>query len=276
MRARNLAMFVAAVVAAGPVSSVCHAQAFGDQLPVGWSGWKPYDSTSAQPGTGVAIDTADALRAAQRPARFLSADRLWENYRAWTPYQYGMNNPLTLTDPSGDSVIFQGGPEGELERHFNTAVNYLAANGVDVSRIRRLQNDPDKHVTLQWSDELNGNEYRPFYGGGTAFWNPFAAAEFVDENTPAMPGDVSGKLSPALILFHELGGHGYDWKYDDDGNDADRNSMKRDPVFGTVNERNVIQGLEQPAAQILGQGVRNCHCGEGYRVDSPTTTVRSR
>lgn len=35
--------------------------------------------------------------------RFLSTDPLWENYRAWTPYQYSLNNPINITDPSGQS-----------------------------------------------------------------------------------------------------------------------------------------------------------------------------
>ena len=33
--------------------------------------------------------------------RFTSVDPLWEEFRGWSPYQYGYNNPLMVTDPSG-------------------------------------------------------------------------------------------------------------------------------------------------------------------------------
>ncbi|MGE3801722.1 MAG: RHS repeat domain-containing protein, partial [Candidatus Kapaibacterium sp.] len=33
--------------------------------------------------------------------RFTSIDPLWENFRAWSPYQYGYNEPLSVTDPEG-------------------------------------------------------------------------------------------------------------------------------------------------------------------------------
>jgi hypothetical protein len=37
--------------------------------------------------------------------RFLSIDKLWEKYYGWTPYQYSMNNPISLLDENG-LVIF--------------------------------------------------------------------------------------------------------------------------------------------------------------------------
>ncbi len=33
--------------------------------------------------------------------RFTSIDPLWEKFPSWSPYQYGYNNPLRVTDPSG-------------------------------------------------------------------------------------------------------------------------------------------------------------------------------
>ena len=36
--------------------------------------------------------------------RFMSIDPLWEKYRAWTPYQYGVNSPIIYTDPTGKTV----------------------------------------------------------------------------------------------------------------------------------------------------------------------------
>ncbi len=33
--------------------------------------------------------------------RFTSIDPLWESFPSWSPYQYGYNNPLKVTDPGG-------------------------------------------------------------------------------------------------------------------------------------------------------------------------------
>ncbi|MCE2502636.1 MAG: glycoside hydrolase family protein, partial [Chlorobi bacterium] len=33
--------------------------------------------------------------------RFTSIDPLWEKFPSWSPYQYGYNNPLRVTDPGG-------------------------------------------------------------------------------------------------------------------------------------------------------------------------------
>lgn len=33
--------------------------------------------------------------------RFTSIDPLWEKFPAWSPYQYGYNNPMGVTDPGG-------------------------------------------------------------------------------------------------------------------------------------------------------------------------------
>ena len=37
--------------------------------------------------------------------RFLSTDPLWEGYRAWSPYHYSGNSPVSMKDPEGKSGI---------------------------------------------------------------------------------------------------------------------------------------------------------------------------
>ncbi len=47
--------------------------------------------------------------------RFTTIDPLWEKYYAWSPYQYSMNNPVSLMDENGKFVgvvIAWGGGEG--------------------------------------------------------------------------------------------------------------------------------------------------------------------
>ncbi len=46
--------------------------------------------------------------------RFTSPDPLWENYQAWSPYQYSLNNPILLSDPSGKTVAITGNDAGDV------------------------------------------------------------------------------------------------------------------------------------------------------------------
>ncbi|MBK8909922.1 MAG: hypothetical protein IPM61_01195 [Chlorobi bacterium] len=55
--------------------------------------------------------------------RFLSVDRFWELYRSSSPYNYGLNNPIGLLDPSGDTVVYVS---GEVEEVVNPAAEDLA------------------------------------------------------------------------------------------------------------------------------------------------------
>ena len=43
---------------------------------------------------------------------FVSIDPLWESFRAWSPYQYGFNNPLGVVDPDGNQGRPAGRPSG--------------------------------------------------------------------------------------------------------------------------------------------------------------------
>ena len=47
--------------------------------------------------------------------RFTSIDLLWEEYRSWSPYQYSLNNPLLLADPSGLVVEWDGWLQAQID-----------------------------------------------------------------------------------------------------------------------------------------------------------------
>jgi RHS repeat-associated protein len=86
----------------------------------------------------------------------------------------------------------------------------------------------------------------------TVMWDPGLALKF-----------NGGSISPALALGHELAHAAENWF----------TSTLRSfiPVAGysDLNEYRIIQNYENPAARSLGESVRTCHCGTGYRVTGP-------
>jgi hypothetical protein len=71
-----------------------------------WSNWKPYEKPKKEKKyKKLAKKLQDSvILITDYQARFTSTDPLWEKYRAWSPYQYGANNPLVNIDPNGKEI----------------------------------------------------------------------------------------------------------------------------------------------------------------------------
>ena len=117
--------------------------------------------------------------------RFTSIDPLWEKFPSWSPYQYGYNNPLRVTDPSGmqgeeldltveiDNLIYSGtNSEVSLIGDVLFALTHLTSQGALVT------NDvmsSDVKVTMSFAEltqdvDWLGHESGP--GGPAATTNP--------------------------------------------------------------------------------------------------------
>ena len=54
---------------------------------------------------------------------FTTIDPKWEKYRKWSPYQYSLNSPLGLVDPSGKDVNMSGLMQAEQELRGNNSIS---------------------------------------------------------------------------------------------------------------------------------------------------------
>ena len=85
--------------------------------------------------------------------RFLSTDPLWEKYRAWSPYQYGANSPISISDPSGKEFDMTNFVDNDED---GTATANLLS---DLSRITGLRVYIDENNILKYEANSSASNY---------------------------------------------------------------------------------------------------------------------
>lgn len=95
--------------------------------------------------------------------RFMSPDPLWEKYRAWTPYQYGVNSPIGISDPSGKSGVAQI-EKDEDGNETGTVIVHMAFFFYGETVEGYTADELAKAVEAQWDGanatvEINGKTY---------------------------------------------------------------------------------------------------------------------
>ena len=88
----------------GTVTNVHDYEPFGDILNGGTEARQGFNSREKDQELGLFNNGVRKLDDGE--GRFTSIDPLWEKFPAWSPYQYGYNNPVRMTDPTG----FQAAP----------------------------------------------------------------------------------------------------------------------------------------------------------------------
>jgi RHS repeat-associated protein len=173
-------------------------------------------------------------------------------------FRYCGDDPVDKSDPMGLYFIVPV----NLARDFAEAREYASKDPA----IKRIFDavDADKKIGVRVVPSDRHSQDRDVYRGDSAKrtfdfkWNPRAAVRT----------KTNGSISPALILTHEVI-HAERFIRDPMGMQRD-NQPNSDRAFGTIEERRVF-GIENHAAMILGEGVRQTGAGEPI----PTTSVTS-
>ncbi len=224
-------------------------------------------------------------------ARFLSLDPHAADYPELSDYCYVAGNPVMFIDPDGKNIIiwyseeevdketgkkhtvnksYEYGSETEVPNNAFVkatieSIDYLVKNGVgdikgeNVNILDKLIND-NKTVNIHQSSRLD-----EFYqNSGDIVYNPWSG------NIVSISGKQhsGGKQTPALGLLHEFG-HAYGYHFDNT-NFNQRVNMAH-PEYYDYEEKYVIENIETPAAEKLGEGIRNTSNGIEYRTAGPTT-----
>lgn len=224
-----------------------------------------------------------------RIGRWLSIDPMFAKYEMLSPYSFAANNPTILMDKDGKEIwiipknggepvkyipgktVFSGDPYVE---NVIKSLDYVFNNGADVNNIIKTASEDGTRTEISFVRAASNTGYDP--RDKSIKWNDKVGAKSKDSKT-----GKRGIVSPALLLFHELGDR-YDHKnanpkkeFDNKAFDDFKKQKVNNPSMGNSSEENVIVNYENKAAEILNskgydEGIRDTHNSPGVRVDSPT------
>lgn len=91
-----------------PAETDTSGRAYAPVEATGWPAWTPYQASDV----GADADTVRSHNQRRDPrrvgtqarARWMAVDPLADEYPAWSPYNYGVNNPLVYVDPNGKEI----------------------------------------------------------------------------------------------------------------------------------------------------------------------------
>ena len=219
-----------------------------------------------------------------KPPVFTSRDAMFEKYFWMSPYTYCANNPVKYVDPDGREIRIYYKEKTGIARLFERkkyevytpnkeyngtnkfvsetikALNYVS-NGDEKGIIKKIAEDTRKVIKIK-ETKIGNDYYNPL--ANTIRYHYQSGLEVVDDDgTPT--GDMQ---SPALGLLHELG-HAFIDLYK---SMIEKINLKRfDLQYDNKEERWVIENIETPAANILGEGTRSNHCGNPFKAKNSTS-----
>jgi RHS repeat-associated protein len=170
-------------------------------------------------------------------------------------YAYVANDPLNVIDPTGTSLRFVNGASQAFKKQFAEIIAYHNKNGT-AGTFARLES----HKETVWIAEGQNHDFKYDPNSNTITFDPLSGLEVA-------PGQVQ---SPALGVLHEAG-HAESDVDNPTQHQIDRTTPSTDPNFTTVEEADVINKVETPAAQKIGEPTRNNNTqGAPVHVKCPT------
>lgn len=191
--------------------------------------------------------------------RFYSVDPVQfseENAQTFNRYAYANNNPYMYVDPDGRKVRFAPGVSADFKKQFADAITYLNKGKVS-GVIAKLESRPEI-VTV---DE-------PPAASNKMYFDPTTNTIVWDQRS-ALDPTTGGTQTPALGLLHEAAhalGH------------LEKTAASTVPIPGdpyhTAEEKRVIQNIENPAANKLGEATRSDHGARRVRQVKCSTCTK--
>jgi RHS repeat-associated protein len=181
------------------------------------------------------------------PVRFTASDPM-----SFNRFLYVNNNPYKYIDPNGEKLEFAAGSSASFKAQFAQVIKYHNKHRTSAV-FARLQSRSET-VTIK---EGAGHAFGYNFKTDTVTFDPTSGLE-------VSPGQVQ---TPALGVLHEAG-HAESDLANPVQHKAD--TFTRDPNYGDVEEKDVIQNVETPAAKKIGEPTRTNHGGTPVRVSCPT------
>ena len=207
---------------------------------------------SGDPAVGEYIPSAPVNEEAKKRNGSLPGMGGVFNYANLHAYHYAGNNPVKYVDPDGRKLDYAQGSSPKFKLDVFMMKLHLLVRG-NYALIRDLDNRPETIYIRQ-------GEKDDFY------FDSYGNEIVMDTRSGLKVGDNKIQ-SPALGFLHEAG-HALQSLEAPVQFNNDRDTY--DPKYNTAEERRVIESIETPAAQRMGEPTRHDHGGEPVQVESST------
>jgi RHS repeat-associated protein len=294
------------------IAQINHYYPFGLNMEGNWNGANgankyQFGGKELNDDFGLGLSDFGARMYDPAVSRWNAPDPLAEKFMQWSPYNYGVNNPILFTDPDGREirvffgtdvnqyVVFSYDEDGNGKftnsdgsaydgknnflNNAMTAFNALSESQTGRDVISNLASAPAEEMTLKIKQAVDNGGVFSFApvdnkNTGQIPWNPKSGAQ---------DGATGNKQNPAMVLFHEMdhANEAYEKSKVDKITPADAHAKISGTKAGyDAEEKRVITGKEAQVARDLNPKYPNSgfqefksHHGKFIPTTGPTNVT---